>query len=74
MSRDALERRLTKHAATATRVEPTLAEKKTPPHVLRHTAAMRLQMDGIAFDASFDEFRDCGVTWTCGCGVAAPVG
>ncbi len=44
MSRDALERRLTKHAATATRVEPTLAEKKTPPHVLRHTAAMRLQM------------------------------
>ena len=42
MSRDALERRVAKHAATAARIEPTLTEKKISPHVLRHTAAMRL--------------------------------
>jgi site-specific recombinase XerD len=47
MSRDALERRLTRHAATATRVAPTLAEKKISPHVLRHTAAMRLLAAGV---------------------------
>ena len=47
MSRDALERRLAKHAATAARVEPTLAEKKISPHVLRHTAAMRLLAAGV---------------------------
>jgi integrase/recombinase XerD len=42
MSRDAVERRLTTHATTAARIAPTLAEKKISPHVLRHTAAMRL--------------------------------
>ena len=47
MSRDALERRLAKHAATAARVAPTLAEKKISPHVLRHTAAMRLLAAGV---------------------------
>ena len=47
MSRDALERRLAKHAAIAARVEPTLAEKKISPHVLRHTAAMRLLAAGV---------------------------
>jgi integrase/recombinase XerD len=47
MSRDALERRLTKHTATAARVEPTLTEKKVSPHVLRHTAAMRLLAAGV---------------------------
>lgn len=47
MSRDALERRLAKHAATAARVEPTLTEKKVSPHVLRHTAAMRLLAAGV---------------------------
>ncbi|WP_412180804.1 tyrosine-type recombinase/integrase [Streptomyces sp. ADMS] len=46
MSRDALERRLVKHAATA-RAEPTLLEKKISPHVLRHTAAMRLLTAGV---------------------------
>lgn len=47
MSRDAVERRLTTHAATAARSEPTLTEKKISPHVLRHTAAMRLLAAGI---------------------------
>jgi len=47
MSRDAVERRLTKHTATAARVEPTLTEKKISPHVLRHTAAMRLLAAGV---------------------------
>jgi site-specific recombinase XerD len=47
MSRDALERRLSKHASTAALVEPTLTEKKISPHVLRHTAAMRLLAAGV---------------------------
>jgi integrase/recombinase XerD len=47
MTRDAVERRLTKHTATAARVEPTLTEKKVSPHVLRHTAAMRLLAAGV---------------------------
>jgi len=47
MSRDALERRLVKYTATAARVEPTLSEKKVSPHVLRHTAAMRLLAAGV---------------------------
>jgi site-specific recombinase XerD len=47
MSRDAIERRLTKHAVSAAQSEPTLAEKKISPHVLRHTAAMRLLAAGI---------------------------
>lgn len=47
MSRDAVERRLAKHAATAARAEPTLTSKKISPHVLRHTAAMRLLAAGV---------------------------
>lgn len=47
MSRDAVERRLATHAATAARREPTLAEKKISPHTLRHTAAMRLLAAGV---------------------------
>ena len=47
MSRDAVERRLAQHTATAARVEPTLTKKKVSPHVLRHTAAMRLLAAGV---------------------------
>lgn len=47
MSRDAIERRLTGYTATAARAAPTLAEKKITPHVLRHTAAMRLLAAGV---------------------------
>jgi integrase/recombinase XerD len=47
LSRDAVERRLAKHAATAALTCPTLAEKKISPHVLRHTAAMRLLNAGV---------------------------
>ncbi len=42
LSHDALERRLTKHATAASRNCRSLADKKITPHVLRHTAAVRL--------------------------------
>jgi integrase/recombinase XerD len=44
MSRDALERRLATHTAHAC---PSLAGKTVTPHVLRHTAAMRLLHAGV---------------------------
>lgn len=47
MSRDAVERRLAKHAAAAIRTQPSLEGKKISPHVLRHTAAMRLLAAGV---------------------------
>ncbi|MEO8969620.1 MAG: tyrosine-type recombinase/integrase [Solirubrobacteraceae bacterium] len=47
LTRDALERRLAKHAATAARTCPSLAAKTITPHVLRHTAAMRLLHAGV---------------------------
>lgn len=47
LTRDALERRLTKHAATAVKACPSLAAKTITPHVLRHTAAMRLLQAGV---------------------------
>jgi site-specific recombinase XerD len=47
LSRDALELRLAEHAATATAARPSLAAKKVTPHVLRHTAAMRLLHAGV---------------------------
>jgi len=47
LSRDALERRLCKHAAHAAERCPSLRTKKITPHVLRHTAAMRLLHAGI---------------------------
>jgi integrase/recombinase XerD len=47
LTRDALERRLAKHAATAAAACPSLAAKTVTPHVLRHTAAMRLLHAGI---------------------------
>jgi len=42
LTRDALARRLTKYAMIAARACPSLAGKAVTPHVLRHTAAMRL--------------------------------
>jgi len=42
MSRDALQQRLTVYAAAAGRSCPSLTSKNITPHVLRHTAAMRL--------------------------------
>ena len=47
MTRDALQRRLAKHAATAARTCTTLHDKKISPHVTRHTAAMNLLEAGI---------------------------
>ena len=42
LSHDALERRVAKHADTASRACPSLQNKKITPHILRHTAAVRL--------------------------------
>jgi integrase/recombinase XerD len=47
LSRDALEKRLARHSATAAASCPTLTEKKVSPHVMRHTAAMRLLAAGV---------------------------
>jgi integrase/recombinase XerD len=47
LSRDALEHRLAKHATNAARRCPSLNKKKLTPHVLRHTAAMRLLHAGV---------------------------
>jgi integrase/recombinase XerD len=47
LSRDALERRLAIHARTAAVTCPSLHEKRVTPHVLRHTAAMRLLHAGV---------------------------
>ncbi len=47
LSRDAVEHRLTHHSRNATRTCPTLADKKITPHILRHTAAMRLLHAGV---------------------------
>jgi site-specific recombinase XerD len=47
LSHDALQQRLAVHAAKAARTCPALASKTTTPHVLRHTAAMRLLHAGV---------------------------
>ena len=47
LTRDALARRLTKYSAQATDRCPSLNEKNVTPHMLRHTAAMRLLHAGI---------------------------
>lgn len=47
MSRDAVAARLNLHSATAARTRPSLTSKRITPHVLRHTAAMRLLHAGI---------------------------
>jgi site-specific recombinase XerD len=47
LSRDAVERLVTRHQRTAERHCPSLKRKKVTPHVLRHTAAMQLLQHGI---------------------------
>jgi integrase/recombinase XerD len=47
LSRDAVERRVTKHVAAAAERCPTLHAKKITPHVLRHTNAMQLLHAGV---------------------------
>lgn len=47
LSRDAIAARLALHVATVSKDCPTLATKNITPHVLRHTAAIRLLDAGI---------------------------
>jgi integrase/recombinase XerD len=47
LSRDALERRIARYTAAAARSCPALHEKKVSPHILRHSAAMRLLNAGV---------------------------
>jgi integrase/recombinase XerD len=47
LTRAAITRRLAKHHATAQIACPSLGEKTLTPHVLRHTAAMRLLHAGV---------------------------
>ncbi len=47
LSRDAVERRIAKYSRNAARTCTTLRTKKITPHVLRHTAAMRLLHAGV---------------------------
>lgn len=46
LTRDAVRHLITKHTATAAAACPSLAAKRVSPHVLRHTAAMRLLESG----------------------------
>jgi site-specific recombinase XerD len=47
LSRDAVERLVAKHTATATNHRPSLQTKTVTPHVLRHSAAMALLHAGV---------------------------
>ena len=47
LSRDGLERRITKHVGAATQRCPSLREKTITPHTLRHTTAMQLLQAGV---------------------------
>jgi site-specific recombinase XerD len=47
LSRDAVEKRLAQHVATAARECPSLKAKNVTAHTLRHTAAMRLLHAGV---------------------------
>jgi site-specific recombinase XerD len=47
LSRDAVERLVAKHAATAADACPSIKEKHVTPHTLRHSAAMTLLKAGV---------------------------
>jgi site-specific recombinase XerD len=47
LSRDAVERLVAKHTATASTKCPTLENKKVTPHTLRHSSAMDLLQHGV---------------------------
>lgn len=47
LSRDAVERIIERHLATAQQHCPSLQHKKASPHALRHSAAMRLLQSGV---------------------------
>jgi site-specific recombinase XerD len=47
LSRDAVERRVATHVATAARRCPSLKSKRVRPHVLRHSCAMSLLQAGV---------------------------
>jgi site-specific recombinase XerD len=47
LSRDAVERLVAKHAATAADACPSVKDKHVTPHTLRHTAAMTLLKAGV---------------------------
>jgi integrase/recombinase XerD len=47
LSRDAVERRLAVHTATAAATCPSLQDKNVSPHTLRHTCAMQLLAAGV---------------------------
>jgi site-specific recombinase XerD len=47
LSRDAVERLVAEHTASAQQGCPSLRRKKVTPHVLRHTAAMELLQHGV---------------------------
>ncbi|MCA1680745.1 MAG: tyrosine-type recombinase/integrase [Actinobacteria bacterium] len=47
LSRDAVKQRVSTHAKTAATASASLKTKKLHPHVLRHTAAMRLLHAGV---------------------------
>jgi integrase/recombinase XerD len=47
LSRDAVERLVVKHAATAQAACPSIKEKNVTPHTLRHSAAMSLLRGGV---------------------------
>ena len=47
MSADAVQYLVTKHAKIARLTCPTLKDKRLPPHLMRHTAAMELLQSGV---------------------------
>jgi integrase/recombinase XerD len=47
LSRDAVERLVARHAATAAQACPSIGDKHVTPHTLRHSAAMALLKNGV---------------------------